>query len=44
MGAGSTLSNALLFLTALERLLSSLGHRTASTSAAVAAAESAATR
>ena len=44
MGAGSTLSNVLLFLTALERVLSSMGHRTATTSAAVAAAESAATR
>jgi alanine-glyoxylate transaminase/serine-glyoxylate transaminase/serine-pyruvate transaminase len=43
MGAGSTLSNVLLFLTALERVLSSAGYRTASTSAAVAAAESAAT-
>jgi len=43
MGAGSTLSNVLLFLTALERVLSSVGYRTASTSAAVAAAESAAT-
>jgi alanine-glyoxylate transaminase/serine-glyoxylate transaminase/serine-pyruvate transaminase len=42
MGAGSTLSNVLLFLTALERVLSSAGYRTASTSAAVAAAESAA--
>jgi aspartate aminotransferase-like enzyme len=44
MGAGSTLSNVLLFLTALERVWSSMGHRMASPSAAVTAAESAATR
>jgi alanine-glyoxylate transaminase / serine-glyoxylate transaminase / serine-pyruvate transaminase len=45
MGAGSTLSNVLLFLAALERVLGSMGHRTASSSAtaAVTAAESAAT-
>ncbi len=43
MGAGSTLANVLLFLTALERVLSAGGYRTMSTSAAVAAAESAAT-
>jgi alanine-glyoxylate transaminase/serine-glyoxylate transaminase/serine-pyruvate transaminase len=43
MGAGSTLSNVLLFLTALERVLTAAGYRTASTSAAVAAAEAAAT-
>ena len=43
MGAGSSLANVLLFLTALERVLSSAGHRAASTSAAVAAAESVAT-
>jgi alanine-glyoxylate transaminase/serine-glyoxylate transaminase/serine-pyruvate transaminase len=43
MGAGSTLSNVLLFLTALERILSSSGYRPSSSSAAVAAAESAAT-
>jgi alanine-glyoxylate transaminase / serine-glyoxylate transaminase / serine-pyruvate transaminase len=44
MGAGSTLSNVLLFVTALERVLSSLGYRPASSSAggAVTAAESAA--
>jgi alanine-glyoxylate transaminase / serine-glyoxylate transaminase / serine-pyruvate transaminase len=44
MGAGSTLANVLLFLTALERVLSSMGHRAASASAAVTAAESAATK
>jgi alanine-glyoxylate transaminase / serine-glyoxylate transaminase / serine-pyruvate transaminase len=44
MGAGSTLSNVLLFLTALERALSSSGYRPASSSAAVAAAESAAAK
>ncbi len=44
MGAGSTLANVLLFLTALERVLSSAGHRVASPSAAVAAAESLATQ
>jgi alanine-glyoxylate transaminase/serine-glyoxylate transaminase/serine-pyruvate transaminase len=43
MGAGSTLSNVLLFLTALERILSISGYRPSSSSAAVAAAESAAT-
>jgi alanine-glyoxylate transaminase/serine-glyoxylate transaminase/serine-pyruvate transaminase len=45
MGAGSTLSNVLLFLAALERVLGSMGHRAASSSAtaAVTAAESAAT-
>jgi hypothetical protein len=43
MGAGSTLSNVVLFLTALERVLSTEGYRTTSASAAVAAAESAAT-
>jgi alanine-glyoxylate transaminase/serine-glyoxylate transaminase/serine-pyruvate transaminase len=43
MGAGSTLANVLLFLTALERVLSSAGYRVATTSAAVAAAESVAT-
>lgn len=40
MGAGSSLTNVLLFLTALERVLSSVGYRTASNSAAVLAAES----
>ena len=44
MGAGSTLSNVLLFVTALERVLSAMGHRTASPSAAVTAAESAVTK
>ena len=44
MGAGSTLANVLLFLSALERVLSSVGHRVASTSAAVAAAESVVTQ
>ena len=45
MGAGSTLSNVLLFLTALERVLSSMGYRRAASAAssAVTAAESAAT-
>jgi alanine-glyoxylate transaminase/serine-glyoxylate transaminase/serine-pyruvate transaminase len=44
MGAGSTLSNVLLFLTALERVLSSMGYRSAAaTGGAVTAAESAAT-
>jgi alanine-glyoxylate transaminase/serine-glyoxylate transaminase/serine-pyruvate transaminase len=42
MGAGSTLSNVLLFLTALERVLSGAGFKTASGSAAVSAAEAAA--
>jgi alanine-glyoxylate transaminase/serine-glyoxylate transaminase/serine-pyruvate transaminase len=44
MGAGSSLSNVVLFLSALERVLSNAGYRTASTSAAVTAAESAATQ
>jgi alanine-glyoxylate transaminase/serine-glyoxylate transaminase/serine-pyruvate transaminase len=44
MGAGSTLSNVLLFLTALERVLSAAGYRSASGNAASAAAESAAAR
>jgi alanine-glyoxylate transaminase / serine-glyoxylate transaminase / serine-pyruvate transaminase len=44
MGAGSTLSNVLLFLTAFERVLTSTGYRTTSTSAAVSAAEAAATQ
>jgi len=43
MGAGSTLANVLLFLTALERVLAAAGYRTASTTAAAAAVESAAT-
>ena len=41
MGAGSTLSNVLLFLTALERVLSSMGYRRAAS--ASSSAESAAT-
>jgi alanine-glyoxylate transaminase/serine-glyoxylate transaminase/serine-pyruvate transaminase len=44
MGAGSTLSTVLLFLTALERALGASGYRTSSHSAAVMAAEAAATR
>jgi alanine-glyoxylate transaminase/serine-glyoxylate transaminase/serine-pyruvate transaminase len=44
MGAGSTLSNVMLFLTALERVLTSSGYRARSSGAAVAAAESAAAR
>ena len=45
MGAGSSISNVLLFLGALERILGAMGHRTAASSAtaAVAAAESGAT-
>jgi alanine-glyoxylate transaminase/serine-glyoxylate transaminase/serine-pyruvate transaminase len=43
MGAGSSLSNVLLFLSALERVLSSAGYRSSAASAAIAAAESAAT-
>ena len=42
MGAGSTLSNVMLFLTALERTLSSVGFKAPSSGAAVTAAESAA--
>lgn len=41
MGAGSTLSNVVLLLTALERVLSASGHRSGPGSAAVAAAEAA---
>jgi alanine-glyoxylate transaminase/serine-glyoxylate transaminase/serine-pyruvate transaminase len=41
MGAGSTLSNVLLFLTALERVLAAAGHRRAAHGAASAAAEAA---
>jgi alanine-glyoxylate transaminase / serine-glyoxylate transaminase / serine-pyruvate transaminase len=44
MGAGSTLSNVMLFLTALERVLTSSGYRPRSSGAAVAAAESAAAK
>jgi alanine-glyoxylate transaminase/serine-glyoxylate transaminase/serine-pyruvate transaminase len=45
MGAGSTLANVTLFLTALERVLSSMGYRpaTSASGGAVTAAESAAT-
>jgi alanine-glyoxylate transaminase/serine-glyoxylate transaminase/serine-pyruvate transaminase len=43
MGAGSTLSNVLLLLTALEHALRAEGYRSASASAAVAAAEAAVT-
>ena len=39
MGAGSTLSNILLFLSAFERVLRAVGHRSGPESAALAAAE-----
>jgi alanine-glyoxylate transaminase / serine-glyoxylate transaminase / serine-pyruvate transaminase len=39
MGAGSTLSNILLFLSAFERVLRAGGHRSGSESAALAAAD-----
>jgi alanine-glyoxylate transaminase/serine-glyoxylate transaminase/serine-pyruvate transaminase len=39
MGAGSTLSNILLFLSAFERVLRAVGHRAGPESAALAAAE-----
>jgi alanine-glyoxylate transaminase/serine-glyoxylate transaminase/serine-pyruvate transaminase len=39
MGAGSTLANILLFLSAFERVLRATGHRAGSESAALAAAE-----
>ena len=42
MGAGSTLSNVLLFLTALERVLSASGYKASSATAAATAAEAAA--
>jgi alanine-glyoxylate transaminase / serine-glyoxylate transaminase / serine-pyruvate transaminase len=42
MGAGSSLSNVLLFISALERVLSASGYRAAGANAAMAAAESAA--
>ena len=42
MGAGSTLANVLLFLTALERVLAAAGYRAPSASAAAHAAEAAA--
>ena len=42
MGAGSTLANVLLFLTALERVLSAAGYRSSSATAAATAAEAAA--
>lgn len=41
MGAGSTVNNVLLFLSALERVLRRAGHRVASASAAVSAVETA---
>lgn len=41
MGAGSSVSNVLLFLSALERVLSASGYRAGGTNAAMAAAESA---
>ncbi|HET7219992.1 MAG TPA: alanine--glyoxylate aminotransferase family protein [Vicinamibacterales bacterium] len=44
MGAGSTLSNVMLFLTALERVLTSAGYRVRASGAAVTAAESAAAK
>jgi alanine-glyoxylate transaminase / serine-glyoxylate transaminase / serine-pyruvate transaminase len=44
MGAGSSMTNVVLFLSALEHVLSSVGYRTASNSAAVTAAESVAAR
>jgi alanine-glyoxylate transaminase / serine-glyoxylate transaminase / serine-pyruvate transaminase len=43
MGAGSSLANVLLFLTALERVLAAAGYRTPSATAAVHAAATAAT-
>jgi alanine-glyoxylate transaminase/serine-glyoxylate transaminase/serine-pyruvate transaminase len=42
MGAGSTLNNVLLFLTAFERILRALGRKNPPSGAAVAAAEAAA--
>jgi len=42
MGAGSSLSNVLLFVSALERVLSASGYRAGGANAAMAAAESAA--
>jgi alanine-glyoxylate transaminase/serine-glyoxylate transaminase/serine-pyruvate transaminase len=44
MGAGSTLANVLLFLTALEHVLSASGHRVASATTAARAAEAASAR
>ena len=41
MGAGSTVNNVILFISALERVLRAAGHRVASASAAVSAVESA---
>ena len=41
MGAGSTLANVVLLLTALEHVLRAAGYRGESASAAVAAAEAA---
>ena len=44
MGSGSTMANVMLFLTALEHALRTVGHRVSTASAAVAAAEAAGTR
>jgi len=44
MGAGSTLTNVLLFLTALERVLGQTGYRKAGAGGAAAAAEAAIAR
>ena len=44
MGAGSTLANVLLFLTALERVLAASGYRAPSATAAATAAEAAGAR
>ena len=44
MGAGSTLTNVLLFLTALERVLGQAGYRKAGPGGAAAAAEAAIAR
>jgi alanine-glyoxylate transaminase/serine-glyoxylate transaminase/serine-pyruvate transaminase len=44
MGAGSTLANVLLFLTALEHVLTASGHRVASATTAARAAEAASAR
>jgi alanine-glyoxylate transaminase/serine-glyoxylate transaminase/serine-pyruvate transaminase len=44
MGAGSTLANVLLFLTALERVLGHAGYRSAGPGVAAGAAEAAVAR
>jgi alanine-glyoxylate transaminase/serine-glyoxylate transaminase/serine-pyruvate transaminase len=44
MGAGSTLANVVLFLTAIEKVLSATGHKTGAVSDAAAAAVAAATQ